>query len=101
MLDDDDEHIPDFVPAGADRACESGPVRLLGYPEVTYRVAHICDRGDRGRIRCAPVLDPDGHQVEWSGTWPTVTPSISCPDCGLHGHMTNGVWTPVPESENR
>ena len=91
---DGEDDVPDFVPGGADRVCESGPVRLLGYPDGTYRVAHRCDRGDRGIIRCAPELG-DGHRVDWSGKWPTVTPSIACPDCGLHGFMTYGAWHPA------
>jgi hypothetical protein len=71
--------------------CESGPVRLLVYPDGTIRVSHVCDRGARGVIRCAPLLG-DGHQVEWVGLWPTVAPSILCSDCGLHGYMRAGVW---------
>lgn len=42
-------------------------------------------------IRCAPMLG-DEHEVEWSETWPTVSPSILCSDCGLHGYMRDGVW---------
>jgi hypothetical protein len=72
---------------------ETGPVRLLRYPDGSTRVGHLCDRKAReaGVIRCAPLL-AEGHTVIWS-EMPTVTPSILCSDCGLHGFVTTGRWT--------
>jgi hypothetical protein len=73
--------------------------RLLYYPNGDVRFEHRCDRGARGVIICAPALDP-AHQISRNGNEthanprgePTITPSILCPDCGLHGFVTNGWW---------
>ena len=81
-----------------------GPVyRLLTYSNGTVRFEHRCDRGARGVIICAPALRiGSGHSITYSpckrpacrGTHdvPTVRPSISCPDCGTHGFITDGRW---------
>ena len=53
---------------------------------------HVCDRGDRGVYTVNIPLHPD-HKVSDDGE--TVTPSILCPDCGLHGYWTNGKWQAV------
>jgi hypothetical protein len=84
---------PDFTPDGWEAVVEVGPVRLLRYRDGTYRVGHVCDRGDRGIIRCAPLLG-EKHTVGWSGR-PSVYPSILCPDCGLHGFVRGGQWVPA------
>jgi hypothetical protein len=58
------------------------------------RFEHVCDRGDRGVIVCAPELQiGHGHTVTGTAHGPTVMASISCPDCGTHGFVTEGVWT--------
>lgn len=65
---------------------------LVFFPdEVLF--SHICDRGDRGILRCAPALQiaNGGHQIDRASL--TVHPSILCPDCGTHGFVTNGRWT--------
>lgn len=77
------------------------PFRLLWWSDTRVGLERRCDRGPRGVIVCAPELtkvgQPGGHQIvrgmEISG-WlsPTVTPSILCPDCGLHGFITAGTW---------
>lgn len=83
---------------------EVGPdIALLFYRDGTVRFEHVCDRGRRGVIRCAPELSP-GHDVRtYRQQGPrqakrlpgrtTVSPSILCEDCGTHGFVTNGVWT--------
>lgn len=59
---------------------------------VTARFQHRCDRGARGVVICAPLLQvPHGHQVV-SRDPLTISPSILCTDCGTHGFVTNGVW---------
>lgn len=79
------------------------PYRLLIYPDDSVRFEHRCDRGERGVIICAPALQiGNGHALTWApNNYPgyeglfdvaTVTPSISCPDCGTHGFITNGRW---------
>lgn len=52
---------------------------------------HVCDRGDRGMYVVAIPLHPQ-HVVDPSGD--NVTPSILCPDCGMHGYWTDGQWRP-------
>lgn len=81
-----------------------GPIyRLLTYADGTVRFEHRCDRGDRGTIICAPALQiGNGHTLTYGpcprpdcqGTHetPTVRASISCPDCGTHGFITDGRW---------
>jgi hypothetical protein len=96
---------PYCVEPGWDRADDianpDGPAyRLLHWtrgasPGVGFE--HLCDRGDRGQITCAPRLDPAGHQVTMvvcgdGQTRPTVTPSILCEDCDTHGFVTAGAW---------
>lgn len=80
-------------------------LRLLNYPDGTVRFEHRCDRGERGVIVCAPALQigPEnghGHAITHDGEGtrnhprgkPTVSPSILCSDCGLHGFIVDGVW---------
>lgn len=69
----------------------------------THLFAHVCDRrptnparstrfrADAGVIRCAPALDPVGHQII-SVEPLTISPSILCVDCGLHGFIRDGRW---------
>lgn len=69
---------------------------LLFYADGTVRFRHRCDRGDRGVIYCSPALG-DGHTITtrdpvMNKVPVTVTPSISCPDCGTHGFIKNGRW---------
>lgn len=60
------------------------------------RFEHVCDRGGRGVVICAPKLRIDeGHTLTCPiGGRTTVRPSILCPDCGTHGFVTDGVWEP-------
>ena len=81
---------------------EPSPVTLLWVRDssdgvVRVRVSHRCDRGARGVIICAPHLTEGeaGHVVTFSGDVPTITPSIACDDCGLHGYVTSGRWVPA------
>lgn len=71
----------------------SGIVVLVDGDE--YRVQHDCDRGERGRFTTAPALRVGkygpGHTIVCADPL-TVEPSIQCPDCGLHGFITDGVW---------
>lgn len=72
-----------------------GPTyRLLTYEDGAVRFEHRCDRGERGTIICAPALQiGQGHTLTCGGDGrPTVRASISCPDCGTHGWVTDGRW---------
>lgn len=100
--------VPNLVPSGAYWRADLGHGReLLGYyrgdgqqwehgGRVSMwlgdtRFAHRCDRGERGVIRCAPLLQPE-HTVTSAEAGPTVSPSILCPDCGTHGFVRDGKW---------
>lgn len=58
------------------------------------RFEHVCDRGERGVIVCAPALQiGNGHTLTGTDKGLTVRASIDCPDCGTHGFVTEGKWT--------
>ena len=76
----------------------SSGVRVLRYADGTRRIEHTCkgwteDDGTVVAKVCAPALS-DRHTVT-SETPLTVVPSILCPDCGLHGFITDGRWADV------
>lgn len=76
-----------------------GGVRMLHRLDGGWMVEHACREVGPGEVMtCAPSLQLDGgHQV--TSTDPlTVTPSILCPDCGLHGYVTEGHWVGPPAS---
>lgn len=82
---------------GWDRAIDvGGGVRLLvtdvpAWDRFDVMVEHTCkDIGHGERIVVAPGLSP-GHRVTQLDPV-TITPSILCPDCGLHGFITDGTW---------
>lgn len=71
---------------------------LLEYDSKVIRFQHVCDRGDRGVIICAPKLDARHHVsldlgAHYAGPIElSVSPSIQCPDCGTHGFIERNVW---------
>lgn len=71
-------------------------MRLLFYSDTDVRFDHLCDRGPRGIIFCAPRLanvnQPGGHQITGTRECPTVRASILCEDCGTHGFITDRKW---------
>lgn len=67
-------------------------VRMLAIPELAgYRVEHTCKTVGDVTLVIAPKLTVPGHVVLCKDPL-TITPSISCPDCGLHGFVTDGTW---------
>lgn len=71
-----------------------GPTyRVLFYPDGSARFEHRCDRGERGTIICAPLLQlaSGGHRIVQDDPL-TIEPSILCADCGTHGFVTEGRW---------
>lgn len=70
-----------------------GPTyRVLFYEDGTARFEHRCDRGERGVVICAPLLQLDnGHRIVNREPL-TVEPSILCGDCGTHGFVRAGRW---------
>lgn len=68
-------------------------LRLLVFEDGAYGIEHRCKEvGDGDHLVVAPKLK---HVV--TGEWPKVTvrPSVLCPDCGLHGFITDGAWRSV------
>lgn len=84
------------------------PIELRFYENGDVRVKHYCDRSKGPRpdvqptvVIAAPALvlpparTPEGKQHllrRDEHAVPTITPSIQCTDCGLHGHVTDGRW---------
>ncbi len=86
------------VPIGHFMAPDGAAYLLRLYEDGTVRFEHICDRGDRGIVVCSPALHVgphgDGHRIVSRDPW-HIEPSILCPDCGTHGFVRDGVWTPA------
>ena len=83
-----------LVEAGWDRTVEVGSgITMLSYPSGEWRVQHTCTRPrDGNTLIIAPALQLNaGHSIV-SEEPLTVSPSIMCGDCGLHGFVTYGVW---------
>jgi len=96
VLRRDDGSMVVITPIGWDRKVDIGSgMTMLVYPDGTYRIQHTCDRGARGILGSCPALrlgpHAPGHVVKSEDPL-TITPSIVCPDCGLHGFVTDGVW---------
>jgi hypothetical protein len=90
------EHRPELVEPDAEAVVHVGYDHAIHfYSDGSARFAHECDRGERGLVRCAPLLQLDGgHQIVTR--YPlTIRPSILCGDCGTHGFITDGRWTDV------
>lgn len=70
---------------------------IMFMPDGRVLFSHVCDRAhrDAGVVRCAPALRiGEGHTIVTREPL-TIVASILCPDCGEHGHVTDGVWVGV------
>lgn len=77
-----------------DRTVDHGKVQTLWYSDGEVGLRHVCTRPRDGRtLVVAPRLQLDNGHTIVSRDPVTVTPSCACDDCGLHGFLTNGVWT--------
>lgn len=63
--------------------------RVLFYKDGNFRFEHRCVSDTDGSIICAPSLSK--HTVE-SEEPLTISPSILCPRCNLHGFICEGRW---------
>lgn len=87
--------VPRLVAPDWIKLDDVGPdMALLTYADGTVRFEHICDRGKRGTIVHAPMLQiGNGHTLTRDERdQATVRASILCEDCGLHGWVTDGRW---------
>lgn len=67
---------------------------VLFYADGSARFRHHCDRGDRGTVICAPLLQMGhGHSIVQEDPL-IIVASVLCPDCGTHGFVTDGEWRP-------
>lgn len=60
--------------------------------ERTLCMEHPCKVVGDVQVVCAPTLL--AHTVVSEDPW-TISPSILCPDCGLHGFVRSGIWVPA------
>lgn len=67
--------------------------RILEWQPGVMGFEHRCDRGERGVIICAPLLqlNKGGHVIVQADPL-TISPSILCGDCGTHGFVRDGRW---------
>lgn len=91
------------IPTGG-RVDVGGGAALLWFPDDDSHdphrigIEHVCSRwpddqepdGEFVKI-VAPALHPN-HTVTMKDGKVTIRASIACPDCGLHGFVTNGQW---------
>lgn len=89
------EILGDATKPGYDHIVDHGRVQSVHYPDGTIRIRHECTRPRDGQtLIAAPAFTIPGHTIV--STDPvTITPSILCGDCGLHGFLTEGVWRDV------
>lgn len=83
-----------IVPNGAVKVTAVGrDIAVHQYANGDFGIAHNCKMiGEDQQLRHAPILDwAGGHQILQREPL-TITPSIQCSDCGLHGFITNDVW---------
>ncbi|GAC71038.1 hypothetical protein [Gordonia soli] len=83
--------MPDLTEEGYGRIVDHGRVQTVWYPDGRVRLRHECRR-PYIVLHTAPLLQLDNGHTIVSTDPVTVTPSIMCADCGLHGFLTDGVW---------
>jgi hypothetical protein len=71
-------------------------IEVLFMSDGLVRIAHDCKliRDGAERLRIAPTLSTPGHIVT-DGLPVTISPSILCSDCGLHGFVIASEWVPA------
>jgi hypothetical protein len=68
-------------------------ITALEYPDGRIGISHECILPRSGyHVLYAPKLQIGGGHSVTSSEPLTVTPSILCGECGLHGFITNGAW---------
>ena len=82
---------------GPDMAVVHRPLGRTGKGPEAWEFEHVCHRVRDGlTIRIAPALQTQEGRHRIVATDPlTVTPSILCSDCGVHGFVTDGRWNGV------
>lgn len=86
--------LPGFVHP-YDREVELGHgVRAVWFTAGGIGILHACKTIYEKQLMLAPALRiGEGHTVECEDPL-TVSPSVLCPDCGLHGYVRVGRWEP-------
>ena len=83
------------VRSSTDRLDLGDGMAVVWTDEPAPRFEHRCrtlhyTEGDR-QVVCAPALA--NHTVSGPHDAVTVRASVLCPDCGLHGFVTDGRWS--------
>lgn len=68
---------------------EASSFRVLFYKDGNKRFEHRCVSDTEDSIICAPSLSK--HTIEQEEPL-TISPSILCPRCNLHGFIREGRW---------
>jgi hypothetical protein len=72
---------------------EGHDLQVLVMVNGQMRFSHVCHLRGGHTLRIAPLLQLEaGHRVEQMDPL-TISPSILCEDCGLHGFVREGSWT--------
>lgn len=75
---------------------EGLPIVIWFCPDGNVRAEHYCRELEPGTwLRAAPALQLNGGHMIISRDPLTITPSLGCDDCGLHGFVTDGQWHDV------
>jgi hypothetical protein len=91
-----DRRYTDHVPVG--QRDDGTDLALLLYRDGTVRMLHECKTVGEDRLVCAPALRiGNGHDIHAEDIGCglmsiTVSPSILCPDCDLHGFVRSSSW---------
>lgn len=84
------------APARPEQVLDLGPAQLVLGDDATLRLRHLCSRRNIDGLErvVAPAI---GAQHVVQGPWErlTLSPSVVCPDCGLHGWVRDGAWQPA------
>lgn len=88
MVDVDATFLPDYDLSVEVGEHEGHPLAMLRNEQGWYFM-HLCKR-EYAAIICAPSVAK--HSVVFDESSITVTPSILCVSCGLHGFVTDSTW---------
>lgn len=89
---------PGWVKAVICDAAGRDGVRALFYGDGTVRIEHRCkvlemDDGAHHLVTAPRLQLGSGHTIVQDEPL-SIVASIACPDCGLHGYITDGRWVP-------
>jgi hypothetical protein len=81
-------HFTDSVLVG--RLDLGDDMEILEGSDGMHYFSHLCVRPEKVTIYCAPKLSKHTRTGPLASI--TIRASILCPDCKLHGFVTDGAW---------